>query len=108
VATPVALDSTTDVVITELATEPSAAVENEVYVLATVEEAYREDVTVVSPVRVDRLIVDDPTTTTSGVEELVTLVLVVTVDPALLVVVISTVVGVADVDSGSDVDASEV
>lgn len=78
-------------------------------VLATVDDAYSEDVTTRSSVRVDRLMVDDPTTTMSEVVELVTLDLDVTVDPALSVVVTSTLVGVADdVDSASDVDASEV
>lgn len=107
-ATPVDLDDTVLVVITELPTEPSAAVEKDVNVVGTVVDSYNADVTTVSDERVARSMVEEPTTTTSEVRERVLVDCEVTVEPALLVVVISIVVGVADVDCCSDVVASDV
>lgn len=114
VATPVWDETTLCEVTTELTTPPFAAVEKEVNVTGTVEDAYRPDVTTMFEVSVDRLIVEDPTTTISEVGELLTFDREVTVEPALFVVVTATVLGDADVGCCwdvvccSDVDASEV
>lgn len=109
VATPVDSETTRWVVTTELITEPSAAVEKEVNVLGTVDVANKADVTTVSEVRVERLMVSDPTTTMSDVEELDELDLEVVLEPSLFVGVADPlVVGDGAVDVCSDVAASDV
>lgn len=104
-AVAVGVVTTLCVAITELMTTPSAAVEKEVKVVGTVVDPYKVDEMTKSDVRVERLMVELPTTTISEVGEDTTL--DVTEEPTLDVVVISTLLGDAVVDC-SDVDASEV